>query len=66
MAVHGSSSHAVTYFVFSYVVIIQYIVITVLTVAIKSIHLHGCFPLAFLNGIMVNIICFFSTRIYNF
>ena len=78
MAVHGTSSHAVTYFAFSYVFILQYIVISILTVPIKrgvylhtfnSIHPHGCFPLAFLNGIMVNIICFVSfslTRIYNF
>lgn len=66
MAVHGTSRHAVTYPVFSYVFIIQYIVISVLTVPIKSIHPHGCFPIAFLNGIMVNIIWLFLTRIYNF
>lgn len=66
MAVHGTSRHAVTYSVFSYVFIIQYIVISVLTVPIKSIHPHGCFSFAFLNGIMVNVIWLFLTRIYNF
>lgn len=47
MAVHGTSRHAVTYSVFSYVFIIQYKLISVLTVPIKSIHPMDVFPLLF-------------------